>query len=155
MLFFQLHRHALSIMFSVAPSIKTKVRLPSVSHIVLVSTELVPVTRMRRTRSFVWLILLVLILLLSVVALVAWKRYSTARSVYQMNDEEIVSLLQKSRHSASPPEGDYGSFVHTEDRSIRCSKCGFNNATSATVCRDCNSPLHSITYVTSLSRIVY
>ena len=92
MLFFQLHRYALSIMFSVAPSIKTKVRLPSVSHIVLVSTELVPVTRMRRTRSFVWLILLVLILLLSVVALVAWKRFSTARSVYQMNDEQIDAI---------------------------------------------------------------
>ncbi|KAK8806436.1 hypothetical protein WA588_003006 [Blastocystis sp. NMH] len=146
-----------NVVFS-APSIRAQYHVQCSAfnqNKVLVSTELVPVTRMRRTRSFVWLILLVLILLLSVVALVAWKRFSTARSVYQMNDEEIVSLLQKSHHSASPPEGVYGSFVHTEDRSIRCSKCGFNNATSATVCRDCNSPLHNITYVTSLSRIVY
>ena len=102
----------------------------------------------------VWLVVVVLLLILAVVAFVAWKRYSTTRSVYQMNDEEIVSLLQKSHHPSSSLEGDYKS-PHTMDRSIRCSKCGFNNAPSATVCRDCNSPLRNNSYVTSLSRVVY
>lgn len=123
-------------------------------HVVFAATESVPVARIGGKRLLLWLVVIALIVALIVAAFVAWKRYSIARSVYQMNDEEIVSLLQKSRHPSSP-EGDYKSFTHTMDRSIRCSKCGFNNSASATVCRDCNSPLRNNSYVTSLSRIVY
>lgn len=129
-------------------------------NVVFASTESVLVEKIRAHWLNVLLIGLVIVLVIAIVAFtVMWRRKTIPRPVYEMDDDEIVSLLRKTQSNQllrNPLDSDNEVLTPvTIDRMIRCSKCGFTNPPSSTVCRDCNSLLQGNDYFTSLSRKVY
>lgn len=81
---------------------------------------------------------------------------------YELDDNEIVTLLNKTQSVPNQKEGDETISV---SRTIRCNRClsivvglflgGFINPPASTVCRECNSLLKGNQLFTSISRKVY
>ena len=79
-----------------------------------------------------------------------------SQRVFELDDSEIVSLLSKSEEMMSERKSKPLQLDHSfEEPTIRCSKCGFTNPISATVCRDCNSLLRGNEFFSVSSRKMY
>lgn len=79
-----------------------------------------------------------------------------SQTTFELDDLEIVSLLSKSEEAMSERKSKPLQLDHTfEEQTIRCSKCGFTNPASATVCRDCNSLLRGNEFFSVSSRKMY
>ncbi|KAK8790683.1 hypothetical protein WA588_002431 [Blastocystis sp. NMH] len=100
-------------------------------------------------------VLIVLILVLVVVAVILWRKASVRRSMFELSDGEIETLLKKSMDHRPIRRTVHNDFNPDGTAGIRCKKCGFMNPATATVCVDCNSLLRGNELFSSLASDVY
>ena len=123
------------------------------------STESVVVSVKRTNWVVIVLITVIVVLMVSLLVFaILWKKRNSVRAIYELDDAEIVTLLNKSKgqlQSSKNGEDKSLDALMSVDRTIRCGKCGFINPPSSTICRECNSLLHGNELFTSISRKLY